>query len=420
MANKITRKNNFVKLIKNSFASAFARSGQGSKKGGGFASGGYYQAFYNAVGKPVWSGRNYQKFSDEGFIKNVIAHRAVNIIASGAASVAWVVRDDSTLTPPLSQRERESSNEKNRYKLQELLRYPNPAMGAAEFFEAVYSYKLISGNAYIQAVRSENGVAEELYTLRPDRMAVIAGKSCVASGYRYSVGDKYTDFKVDRLTGQSDILHLKNFHPLDDWYGLSSLEAAAYSIDQHNQAGQWNQALLQNGARPSGALVVKGSGNDGGYLSEEQYNRIKNQIEEAHSGPSNAGRPLLLEGGLEWREMSLSPKDMDFLNVKNSAARDIAAAFGVPAQLLGIPGESTYNNMAEARMALWEQTIIPLLENTAASLNNWLVPMFGDKLTITFDKNSISALLPRRESLWTSLKDADFITDEEKRELVFF
>lgn len=427
MNNKVARKNTIVKLIKNAFGGV-------GKKGNVLGVPTYYQAFYNAVGKPVWSGRNYAKFSDEGFIKNVIAHRAVNIIASGASSVAWVVRDDTALTPrtrendadasfsrasSLSQREREQ-NAKYQHKLQELLRYPNPGMGAAEFFEAVYSYKLISGNAYVQAVKNGSGSAEELFTLRPDRMSVIAGKSCMAAGYRYNIGDKYTDFKIDRLTGQSDILHLKNFHPLDDWYGLSSIEAAAYSIDQHNQAGQWNQALLQNGARPSGALVVKGSGNDSGYLSEEQYNRIKNQIEEAHSGPANAGRPLLLEGGLEWKEMSLSPKDMDFLNVKNSAARDIAAAFGVPSQLLGIPGESTYNNMAEARMALWEQTIIPLLENTAASLNNWLVPMFGNNLTITFDKNAISALLPRRESLWTSLKDADFITDEEKRGLVFF
>lgn len=407
---KITVKNKFVKLIKNGFSVAFPKSREVAKKGKLYGLPSYYQTFYNAIGKPVWSGRNYQKFSDEGFVKNVIAHRAVNIVAAGAASVPWIVRDDNA----------QNANAKKQYKLQELLRYPNPMMGAAEFFESIYSYKLISGNAYIHAVKNASGMAEELFTLRPDRMAVIAGKSCMAAGYRYTVGDSYTDYKVDRLTGQSDILHLKNFHPLDDWYGLSAIEAAAYSIDQHNQAGQWNQALLQNGARPSGALVVKGGANDGGYLSDEQYNRIKSQIEEAHSGAANAGRPLLLEGGLEWREMSLSPRDMDFLNIKNSSARDIAAAFGVPAQLLGIPGENTYNNMAEARLALWEQTIIPLLENTAAALNNWLVPMFGDKLTITFDKNNISALLPRRESLWVSLKDADFITDSEKRELVGF
>ena len=436
MSNKTNGKNNFVKLIKNKLGSKIG--GNRKKKGADFGMPGYYQTFYNAPGKPVWSGRNYNKFSDEGFKKNVITHRAISIIASGAASVPWVVSDDNaeygvnTLANNIlpqkgrvgggkySQSERDGAQAKLK-KLKELLGYPNPSMGGAEFFEAVYSYKLISGNAYIQAVRSSDGMAQELFALRPDRMAVIAGKSSVAAGYRYSVGEKYKDFKVDRLTGQSDILHLKNFHPLDDWYGLSDIEAAAYSIDQHNQAGEWNQALLQNGARPSGALIVKGAGkNEAGYLSEDQYTRIKAQIEEAHSGSANAGRPLLLEGGLEWKEMSLSPKDMDFLNVKNSAARDIALAFGVPAQLLGIPGDNTYNNMAEARLALWEQTIIPLLENTASALNNWLVPMFGDNFTITYDKNAISALMARRESLWDSLKDVDFLSDEEKREMVGF
>lgn len=402
MANKITRKSNFVKLIKEKLS---GKKNVG-KKGLGFSTSGYWQTYYNAPGKPVWSGRNYGKFSDEGFVRNVIAHRAVNLIAVSAASVPLVVRDDAS---------RNSSNQK---RLQELLRYPNPSMGSSEFFESVYSYKLISGNSYIQAVKSADGMAHELFALRPDRIALIAGKSCMPAGYRYTVGDKVTDFKVDKLTGQSDILHLKNFHPLDDWYGLSSIEAAAYSIDQHNQAGEWNQSLLQNGARPSGALIVKGVGNDGGYLSEDQYIRIKNQIEDAHCGPANAGRPLLLEGGLEWKEMSLSPKDMDFLNIKNSAARDIALAFGVPAQLLGIPGDNTYSNMAEARLALWEQTIIPLLENTVTALNNWLVPMFGDRLTISYDKNSISALIPRREALWSSVQNADFMTLDEKRKMV--
>ncbi len=399
MPNKITRKTALVKIIKNKFLG----KKKVARKNYDFSGTGMWQTYYNAPGKPVWSGRNYSKFSDEGFIRNVIAHQAVNIISKGAASVPWVVQGDK--------------NGKVANKLQELLHYPNPSMGASEFFEAVYAYKLISGNAYVQAVRSGDGMAQELFTLRPDRVAVIAGGSCMPAGYRYSVRDKVTDFKVDRLSGQSDILHLKNFHPLDDWYGLSSIEAAAYSIDQHNQAGEWNQALLQNGARPSGALIVK-NGSENGYLSEEQYNRIKNQIEEAHSGAANAGRPLLLEGGLEWKEMSLSPKDMDFLNVKNSAARDIALAFGVPAQLLGIPGDNTYSNMEEARLALWEQTIIPLIEHTASALNNWLVPMFGNNSVITYDKNSISALLVRREALWASLKDADFISDVEKRKMV--
>ena len=237
--------------------------------------------------------------------------------------------------------------------------------------------------------------------------------------YRYTVGDYYKDFYVDKLTGKSDILHIKNFHPLNDWYGLSPIEAAAYSIDQHNNSAMWNQALLQNGARPSGALVVKTSDNGlGGVLSEDQYRRIKSQIDEQYSGAANAGRPILLEGGLDWKEMSLSPKDMDFIQCKYSAARDIALAFGVPPQLLGIPGDNTYSNLVEARIALWEQTVIPMVENVSDALNNWLVPMFGNDFRLTYDLDKVSALSSRRESIWGRLESANFMTVNEKRHFV--
>jgi HK97 family phage portal protein len=241
------------------------------------------------------------------------------------------------------------------------------------------------------------------------------------AGYHYQIGDNKRFFPVNISNGQSHILHLRNFHPLDDWYGLSQVEAAAYSIDQHNQAAIWNQALLQNGARPSGAMVVKASHDGGsGVLSDEQFMRIKEQLDEKYCGSINAGRPLPLEGGLEWQEMSMSPKDMDFIEAKNSAARDIALAFGVPPQLLGIPGDNTYSNMQEARLALWEETILPLLDYTTDALNNWLVPMFGEKLLLAYDKDEISGLSARRESIWQRIENVSFMTINEKREAIGF
>jgi len=223
---------------------------------------------------------------------------------------------------------------------------------------------------------------------------------------------------VERVSGRGSVLHLKNFHPLNDWYGLSAVEAAAYSIDQHNQSGAWNQALLQNGARPSGALVVRPESPGGGTLSEDQYNRVKLQIDEQFSGAANAGRPILLEGGLDWKEMSLTPKDMDFIQAKNSAARDIALAFGVPPQLLGIPGDNTYSNLQEARLALWEQTVIPLVQATTDALNNWLVPMFDANVELVPDTDNISVLATRNQAVWDRVQAATFLTVNEKRAAV--
>ena len=116
--------------------------------------------------------------------------------------------------------------------------------------------------------------------------------------------------------------------------------------------------------------------------------------------------------------MSMSPRDMDFIAMKHSAARDIALAFGVPPQLLGIPGDNTYANLAEARIALWEQTILPLAQSVTEALNGWLLPMFDNTIQLSMDTDAISALTAKREALWDRVKGADFLSDEEKRKLV--
>ena len=125
---------------------------------------------------------------------------------------------------------------------------------------------------------------------------------------------------------------MKLFHPVNDHYGLSPIEAAAAAIDLHNAAARWNKALLDNSARPSGALVYS----SGQHMTAEQFERLKSELETSFQGTRNAGRPLLLEGGLDWKAMSLTPRDLDFMEAKNSAAREIALAIGVPPMLLGI------------------------------------------------------------------------------------
>jgi len=358
-------------------------------------------------GQPVWMERDYVQFAQEAYVKNVIAHRAISMVASAAASIPHI----------LYFKNRSGTRELLTHPVLNLLKRPNPSQSVNDFFGALYQYKMISGNAYMHAVFPTGEPPRELYLLRPDRVQVIAGKGATPAAYRYTVDEKAMDFPVDKLSGRSRVLHLKNFHPTNDWYGLSPIEAAAYSIDQHNQSSHWNQALMQNGARPSGALVVRGE-QGGGVLSEDQYNRIKMQIDEQFSGPANAGRPLLLEGGLEWKEMSLSPKDMDFIQSKNSSARDIALAFGVPPQLLGIPGDNTYSNLQEARVSFWEQTVLPLAANTMDALNHWLLPLFGDGLELAINTDEILPLAIRNQAIWDRVEKASFLTEDEKRAAV--
>ncbi len=368
------------------------------------------KSYYQPLGKAVWSDRNYEIFAREGYLKNIIAYKCITMLSRSASSVPLLVYNKKT-------------NKKiENHPLEKLLNSPNPTQSSSEFFESLYSYKLIAGNSYIQAIFLNNNEflnPKELFILRPDRINILVdGNSSIPYGYKYKVNSKENTFYVDRINGKSEILHIKNFNPVNDWYGLSPVESASYSIDQHNEASKWNQSMLQNGARPSGALMVKGGGEDGSFLSDEQFSRLKTQLNEEFSGTENAGKPLLLEGGLEWKEMSLSPNEMDFLNMKNSCARDISLAFGVPSQLLGIPGDNTYSNLTEARLSMWEETIIPMLDNTTNALNNWLAPMFDDNIALYYDKDKITALSTKQEIYWNKIANANFLTEEEKKSLL--
>ncbi len=368
----------------------------------------YSNSFMVPAGQPVWMRRDYGRFAEEGYRRNVIAYRSIAMISTAAASVPFRL---FSLTGTISK-------EIIQHPLLSLLKQPTGWQPGVALFEALHSSRLLSGNVYLHAVGPVGEAPRELHMLRPDRVTIIAGKHALPQAYRYQIGQDAWDIPVDPITGASRVLHLKLFHPMDDWYVLSPVEAAAYSIDQHNQASAWNQSLLQHGARPSGALIVKAGEGQTGTLTDEQYWRVKRQMEEEFSGSGNAGRPLLLEGGLEWKEMSMSPKDMDFISSKHASAREIALAFGVPPQLLGIPGDNTYANLAEARLALWEQTIMPALQHVADALNHWLVPMFGSGLELRYDAEAIPAISAKRDAMWDRVSKADFLSEEEKRKLL--
>ncbi len=303
------------------------------------------------AGRPRWTPRDYASLASEGFGKNPVVYRCVRMIAEAAASTPLTVFEGGVRAP---------SSGKDAHPLARLLAQPNPEQAGAEWLEGVYGALQTAGNAYVEAVGDE--APEELWSLRPDRVKVIPGRGGWAQGYEYSVDGR--SVTIGRAgDGWMPVMHLKLFHPNDDHYGFSPLEAAAFAIDVHNASGAWNKALLDNAARPSGALVY--GAKDGERLTGEQFEALKAELSATHSGASNAGRPILLEGGLDWKPMSMTPAEMDFIAGKHAAAREIALAFGVPPQLLGIPGDATYANYREANAAFWRGTVVPLVRKTA-------------------------------------------------------
>lgn len=355
---------------------------------------------WGSSGRVVWSPRDTVSLTRTGFTGNPVGFRCVRLISEAAAALPLVLQD--------IERRYET------HPVLDLMARPNAAQGRAEFLEALYGQLLLSGNGYLEAV-GEGGVPSELHVLRSDRMSIVPGADGWPAAYDYVVGGRRHRFD---MTGHPDpICHIRSFHPQDDHYGLSPLQAAAVALDVHNSASAWSKALLDNAARPSGAIIYKGI--DGqGQLSPDQYDRLVSEMEMHHQGARNAGRPMLLEGGLDWKPMGFSPSDMEFQKTKEAAAREIALAFGVPPMLLGIPGDATYANYQEANRAFYRLTVLPLATRVAAALGYWLSGFAGAMIELRPDLDQVPALATERDQHWKRVGEAGFLTDPEKRRLL--
>ncbi|MGH1420249.1 MAG: phage portal protein [Hyphomonas sp.] len=343
-------------------------------------------------GAAHWGGRDAAALTRDGYLRNAVAYRCVRMVAEAAASIGLVTEHVGAA---------------------KILAMPQPGEAGAAFFERLYSDLQLTGNAYIEAVRlpGERGVAG-LYPLRPSRVqAVLDGRGWV-DGYSVKAGREARIVRRDE-GGWCPVFHAKLHHPDDDVYGLPALAAARRALDLHNATADWAKALIDNSAKPSGALVFSGGQN----LTPDQFDRLKDELERQYSGAANAGRPLLLEGGLDWRAMSLSPAEMDFREARNGAAREIALALGVPPMLLGIPGDNTYSNYKEANLAFWRMTVLPLVRRMSGALGLWLGEAFGEEVSLSLDLDRVSALSAERDALWARLEAASFATEDEKRSL---
>ena len=326
---------------------------------------------------------SYEAQLREGYLNNAIAQRAVRLVAEGVASAPLSSSDDAALA------------------------LVNATSGGQALLETLAAQLLLHGNGYVQLLTAPDGSLSELYALRPERVSVEADVRGWPAAFRYKAGEAVT-----RL-GANELVHIRSHHPLDDHYGLGCLGAASGAIAIHNASAKWNKALLDNAARPSGALVHEAAE----ALSGDQFDRLKEELAAQFSGQANAGRPMLLEGGLKWQALSLSPADMDFAGLKAAASREIALSFGVPPMLLGLPGDVTYANYREANKALWRQAILPLAGKILDALSEGLRPWFAD-LTLKVDADQVAALSEDRERLWAQVSAADFLTTEEKRNMV--
>lgn len=320
-------------------------------------------------------------------LRNPVALRAVRMVAEGMASVVLEAGEPD---------------------------HPAVRLVGPAVLEAIATHLLLSGNAYLETGLDLGGMPSSLWLLRPERMRLQTDAAGWPDVWLYQLGGRTHRLPANGDAHAPGVLHLKSFNPLDDHLGLGALDAAAEPVALLQAAGRWNRSLIGNAARPSGALIADAAD---GPLSPEQFQRLAAEIENGFQGAANAGRPMLLEGGLRWQALSMTPAEMDFQKAREAAARDVALAFGVPPMLLGLPGDSTHANYAEANVALWRLTIVPLLSRVLAGLSAHL-SMWWPGLKLEPDLDLVPALWADRERLWRHIGDAAFLDDDEKREIL--
>lgn len=340
-----------------------------------------------------WGAVDGQSLMRDGYIGNAVVYRCIRLIAEAAASIPMRA---------------------NLPGVDAMLNTPSPDVSGRALREHLFADLQITGNAWLEAITLPSDDMPKGLFAWPALAArtVIDGNGRLAGhALRLKRGERLV--RTD-THGWCSVLHLKLYNPADTKRGLSPMVAARRALDLHNQAAAWAKSLIDNAARPSGALVY---GKTGAHLSEDQFERLKSELMRDYAGPGNAGRPLLLEGGLDWKPMSLTPVEMDFRETRHAAAREIASVFGVPPMLLGIPGDNTYANYREANAAFWRMSVLPLVNKAADALRVWLTEPFGD-LDITPDLENIPAFSAERDALWSRIGAADFLTDAEKRGLL--
>lgn len=348
---------------------------------------------------PTYSDASFEDIATIGYQNNPVVYRCVSLIARSLASVKLYAQStESGITSNASS----------------FLKTPNPLQSYEAFTEMVVSHILLSGNAFIEYVGDDTAYGE-WYVLRPDRVRILCNEQGFPDKYEYRINNTVHHVDIDRITGRSKIVHIKLFSPFSTHWGQSPLMAAMPLIQFRNQALEHNLAVLKRGGTPSGILTL-----DSEYeMTEEQRAQLRYDLDNLYAGKDNAGRIMVLSQGLRWEKTGLSPNEMSFLEGQAEAARGIAQLFGVPPICVGMHGDERFSNYKEARVHMWEETLLPMLGLVISSFEK-LLNFVDPKVRLEYSKDDIDALSLKREMLWERANNAQFLTINEKRGLMGF
>jgi len=391
----------------------------------------YNKAIYNWLGESiVWNPENDTTYINEGYRKNATVYSLINIIAKAASSIPFQIYEkvndndykryksmtngsfDTTVLHKADFLKKKALVELEDTDLHKLLDRPNPAQSYASWITELIAFGKLTGNRYIYGIAPETGNGagkyKELYVMPSQLIEIISG------GIMQPVKEYAIEYNGQFRIPADHMCHIKDFNPYFDGsgshlYGQSPLRAGLRSMTTNNEAVQTGVKYLQN-QTARGVLM-----SDEGDLNEVQAQQLKDKFRKNFQGADNAGDVIITPKKLSWVNFGLNASDVSLIEQYNASIKDLCNIYNVPSQLLNNDKASTYNNMKEAKKALYQNCVIPELNKIADELNRWLAPKYGEKLCIEFDYSAIPELQEETEKVVSQMSQAWWLTPNEKR-----
>ena len=391
----------------------------------------YNRAIYNYLGESVvWNPENDSTYIDEGYRKNATIYSLVNIITKASSTIPFMIYEkvneselkkykamtsgmiDGGILHKANMIRKHALVELEHTELHDLLERPNPAQSYASWMSEIVAYGKLTGNRYIYGLSPETGENaskyKELYVMPSQIIEIISG------GIMQPVKEYKVEYNGNYSIAAENICHIKDFNPYYDGtgshlYGQSPLKAGLRSLTTNNEAVQTGVKYLQN-QTARGVLM-----SDEGDLNEVQAQQLKDKFRSNFQGSGNAGDVIITPKKLSWVNFGLNASDLSLIEQYNASIKDLCNIYNVPVQLLNNTESSTYNNMKEAKKALYQNCVIPEMLKIRDELNRWLVPMYGDKLFLDFDFSVIPELQEEMDKVVDQMSKAWWISPNEKR-----
>lgn len=297
------------------------------------------------------------------------------------------------------------------HELLELLYRVNPEMTKYNFIQLSIIYRDLLGASpwVLTKVNESDKYPSNIYIARPEYFRVQKDKSGQLVGYTYQIGTFKKTYSPD------EVIFLKNYNPRNPDRGIGVIEAVRMTAENDDYILQSNSNLLKNNARPSGFLETSTN------VSRETRKRLKKEFEKEYQGYENTYKPMLLEGGMKYKQVSLPPKDLDFIESRKMNRDEILSIFGVPKPVLGVFEDVNRASAVAAEYVFNKWTLEPLATEMVEQLNEFLVPKFGTDLWLSFEplaRDDQEMDLKRKTESWNKWMTTNEIREMEGLEAV--